>query len=105
MFCSVQSLCILSDRCVTHSRRCAVCVLQVLEGDKWTANLPYMVEAVFYPTNAPRVDAREGDAARAHAARAAFVAHFPGAAPTFPPVLTYDVAAARRGDAPWAKAV
>ena len=73
----------------------------VLDGTIWTANLPEIVQAIYYPING-HVDHREGDQWRAATAHADFVRIF--GLSTFAPLLTWDVAAAKRGAAPWAVA-
>ena len=70
------------------------------DGARWTQSLPEIVSAIFYPING-RVDAREGDATRARFARDAFMQRFGLTSTSFPPLLTYDVGAARNGGAPW----
>lgn len=75
----------------------------VLDGNEWTAHLPQIVAAVFYPING-HVDAIEGDAVRARSAHDAFTATYGLSSVDFAPLLTYDVAAARSGVMPWAVA-
>ena len=64
--------------------------------------MPHVVEAFFYPVNAPRVGAVEGDAATARLQHAEFlriygsrVEHEP------PPLLEFDVQRARGGHEPF----
>jgi len=75
----------------------------VLWGEKFLQQLPRIVEAFFYPIRG-RVDSREGDAESARAARRAFLDQFGLRDTDFTRLLTFDVAAARRGTAPWAVA-
>jgi len=69
----------------------------VLWGDRFEQKLPDVVEAIFYPING-RVDTWEGSAAGARDAHKAFALQFNR--PDLK-LLTFDVPAARRGDAPW----
>ena len=70
----------------------------ILQGSIWNQHLPIVVQAVFYPING-QVDAVEGDAQHAQAAREVFTTHFQ--LKHLPPLLTYDVAKAHSNKAPW----
>ena len=72
----------------------------VLWGDRWNDALPQIVEAFFYPIHG-HVDWREGDRRQAQAERDAFLARY--RLDNFSRLLTFDVTAARRGEAPWAE--
>ena len=72
-----------------------------MSGEKFSQQLPRIVEAFFYPINGV-VDSREGDATAARLARRAFLDQV--ALTDLTSLLTFDVAAARRGRAPWAVA-
>ena len=83
----------------------------VLEGAAWETRLPLTIEAVFYPVdgNVDHWERVTGEANALHAdftqrhAAAAAAATAGGAAP-FPPLLTFSVAEARAGRAPFAVA-
>ena len=70
----------------------------VLSGAVYTSALPAVIQAFFYPVNGP-VHHREGDSDRAKKAHQLFLGNFPEASAV--PLLTYDVALARAGEAPF----
>jgi hypothetical protein len=71
----------------------------VLNGWLYTQRLPGIVEAVFYPING-HVDHREGDENNARDIHARFRSRY-GLAAKNVPLLSFDVAAARDGQAPF----
>ena len=73
----------------------------VFDGAIWRAQLPGLIEAVWYPVNA-EVDVREGDKFRAWGARDSFAWRFPGREL---PVFEYDQRRAEDGQPPFSESV
>ena len=82
-----------------HHRLLTACSQVVLNGFEYSELLPQVVEAVIFPING-HVDVREGDEASARNIRMHFV-HKYGLSAAQVPLLSYDVAAARSGKAPF----
>merc|ERR1712196_347473 len=73
----------------------------VLDGTAYTQLLPSAVEAIFFPINSPEpVQNREGDEQSARDVHAAFRRHY-GKRQAMPPLLSFDMAEAHAGRAPF----
>ena len=72
----------------------------VLDGAKYEAALPRVIEAVFFPENGP-VHHREGDEASARMVHRRFVQAYQAHRLPTVPLLAFDVAEARAGRPPF----